>query len=131
MDSSAAIPNFSITQFTAANSFTNYTNLTIKLTADPKPRNVIIFVSNNRNVNNTPSGYLLSYVVPIAAQQQIATLQVLPTDLNAAGILYPDEAYYAAYSYVVNDASVYEDEATGKNVYNAVSNPIIDSAAIP
>jgi hypothetical protein len=52
-------------------------------------------------------------------------------DLNNAGLFYGEQVYYAAYSYVVNDASVYEDMATGKNVYNAVGSPLVDSALCP
>ncbi len=52
-------------------------------------------------------------------------------ELHNANIFYGETAYYAIYSYVVNDASVYADPHTGKKIYTAVGNPIVDSATAP
>ena len=53
-------------------------------------------------------------------------------DLNDVGYTSGTKIYYAAYSYVVGDVSVYEDQSTGRNVYNAVNtNAIVDTTYVP
>ncbi len=129
----SAIPDSFITSFQAMLSGASlYDSLTINVSTNPRARNCIIFVGNTASVANQPSHYLLRYIVSIAANATIATLLIPKQDLTNAGIASGKMAYYAAYSYVVNDASVYEDVASGKNVYNSVNpNPTIDSALVP
>ena len=102
---------------------------------DTKARNLIIFVNNKLPVNNLPENYQLAYVKPITVSgwgsAQSLTVRVPSSDLNGVNIFYGQKVYYAVYSYVVNDASVYTDEATGKNVYTAVGTGLVDSTLAP
>ena len=130
-----SVPDSFITSFkTIHNAGSLYDSLVITATPDPLPRNCIIFLNNNSNVNNYYiNGYLLAFVINIAPNVTTVT-KLVPQDalINAGFTSGVSMVYYAAYSYVINDASVYEDLSTGKNVYNAVNaNPIIDSAIAP
>ena len=130
----AAIPNFSFTTFTTySNTASPAPNdsLVITFTADPRAREFIVFVNNNASVSNTVSNYLLVYTKAIPGNATKAGIDINRQDLLDAGIPSGQMAYYAVYAYVVNDVSVYEDFATGKNVYNAVNNPMVDSALVP
>ncbi len=126
----SAIPTFSLT-------FTSYAgvvsdSLVINCTPDPQVRNCIVFVNNSASIGNQPAYYLLSYVKSIPANASQVTMVINKQELYNTEVLATGSmAYYALYSYVVNDQSVYEDQTTGKNVYNAVSNPVIDSALVP
>ena len=131
----SAIPDSFITSFHANhNSGSLYDSLVITVTADPQPRNCIVFLNNTPAVSNFyVNGYLLSYIHTIPANATSVTILVSKDELTSAGFVSgTSEVYYAAYSYVVNDGSVYEDVASGKNIYNAVNtNPTIDSAIAP
>jgi hypothetical protein len=129
----SAIPNQFIAGFASARSGVSaFDSLVIQVLPDARERNCIIFAGNNSGVNNGITSYLLHYVVRIPANASVATLMIPGQDLTNAGLVSGKMAYYAAYSYVVNDASVYEDISYGKNVYNAVNDTSwIDSALVP
>ncbi len=126
-------PTFNVESFTAMhNAGSTYDSLIITAGADTRARNCIVFVNNKPAVNNQPGNYLISYVKTINPNTGIAVLRIPAWELNSAGIFFGEPVYFAAYSYVVNDASVYEDPATGKNIYNAVGTTVlIDSAICP
>ena len=127
----SALPRFSVSSVTAAeNTAAQSDVLTITVPADARDRNCIVFVAGNVSVRN--NNYLLDYVVPVPANSTTATLTVPAQDLYNVGFVTGSMTYYAAYSYVVNDMSVYEDLSSGKRVYNAVDSvAYIDSAVCP
>ncbi len=128
----SAIPGFAITGFTAAqSSVTANDSLVINVNADTRIRRCILFVNSASTVSNDISNHLFGYIIDIPANNTTVTVSVPAQDLYNANITSGRKVYYAVYSYVVNDASVYEDFTTGKKVYNAVSNPLIDSAIAP
>jgi len=128
----SAIPSFSLSFTYAGPAASLNDSLVINCQpSDPQARNCIIFVGNTPSVGAGEANYLLSYVKAIPANAQKITGIISAQELYNAGFTSGSTAYYAVYSYPVNDQSVYEDQATGKNVYNAVSNPQIDSALVP
>ena len=129
----SAIPDAFITSFTAnAGIAGNYDSLVLNVSSEIQKRNCIVFVSNTSAVSNASAGHLLTYIISIEPGTTRSTVLIPASDLRNAGIAGGSMVYYAAYSYVVNDRSVYEDFATGKYIYNAVNaNPIIDSAIAP
>ena len=130
----AAIPNFGFTTFTTYSNPTSPApndSLVITFTADVRAREFIIFVNNNALVSNATSDYLLVYAKAIPANATKANFVVYRQDLLDAGLSSGQMAYYAVYAYVVNDVSLYEDFATGKGVYTAVNNQMVDSAIAP
>jgi hypothetical protein len=125
-------PAFNISTFTAFhNAGSLFDSLVLGYEADSRPRACIVFVGKNTNVSNQPANYLLYYTKILNTWSTKVNIQVPATDLNGAGIYYGEQVFYAAYSYVINDASAYEDPATGRNVYNAIGSAIIDSAKCP
>ena len=130
----SAIPDSFVTSLSVTHYATSlYDSLVINVIPDPMPRNCIIFLNNTAAVNNTETNYLLSFVRGIPANSSSVSFLLSKEQLTNAGFKSGlSELYLAAYSYVVNDGSVYEDLATGKNVYNAVNaNPVIDSVIAP
>jgi hypothetical protein len=131
----SAIPDSFLTSFTAYhNTGSAYDSLVVTVIPNPLPRSCIIFINSNTNVtNNEYTGYLLSIVKAIPANAGTVTILVTGDELTSAGFVSGSSTvYYAAYSYVVNDYSLYEDQATGKNVYNAVNTtPLVSSAITP
>lgn len=129
----SAIPDSFLTTFSAKESIDSlHDSLTVHATIDTRARNCIVFVNSNSAVGNSTASYLLKYIVAIPANTTTTTILIPRQDLTNAGIASGKMVYYAAYSYVVGDASVYEDLTSGKNVYNAVNTyPLIDSALAP
>ncbi|MCD6013271.1 MAG: hypothetical protein K0Q79_3133 [Flavipsychrobacter sp.] len=129
----SAIPDSFITSFKAdAGILGLYDSLTLQVIPDTRARNCIIFVNNNPAVGNATTNYLLRYIVAIPAGAAKVNLLIPQQDLTNAGMASDAKAYFAAYSYVVDDKSVYADVATGKSVYNAVNAiALIDSALVP
>ena len=129
----SAIPSFTPISFSAIyDSVGLRDSLTLSFNSDSRARNCIVFVGNANTVSNATSNYLLSYVIPIPPFVTTVGFKIPAGALYNVGFLSGKLAYFAAYSYVVNDASVYEDYATGKNVYNAVNSiPAVDSAKVP
>jgi hypothetical protein len=128
----SAVPDFDVTTLTAAyDSTTHNDDITFVVPSDTRSRKAIVFVNDRLPVNSTPSGYKLAYVVSLTPNMTEGWQAVPATDLNGVKIFYGQKVYYAAYSYVVNDASLYVDESTGKNVYTAVGTPVIDSVLAP
>ena len=128
----SAIPQFYATSF-VANTVSANDSLVISLAADPRPRNCIVFVNSAVPADDTltPPNYILAYKVPVAGGATKATLMVPAQDLYNANFVSGQMVYYTEYSYVVNDASVYENPNTGQKMYYAINNPIIDSAKAP
>jgi hypothetical protein len=80
-----------------------------------------LFVGKSATVNNQVSNYTLVYAKQIPARATNVNYVVAAQDLYDGGFASGDVVYYAAYGYVIGDASIYEDLATSKAVYNAVS----------
>jgi len=132
----SAIPDFNLSTFHAYhNTGSLYDSLVITLASDTRARNLIVFVNNTSAVGNAPANNITSYIKSIPTSVWPTTTQVVMklanTDLNNVNIFYGEETYYAASSYVVNDASVYEDPATGKPVYTAIGTALVDSCIAP
>ena len=128
------IPVFSSTSFTSVKALASANDsLVISFAPDTRPRNCIIFVYDAFSYadTTTTTNYILSYKKGIAASDTAETLLVPAQDLYNVGFVPGSTVYYSEFSYVVNDASVYEDTVTGKKVYYAISNPKIDSAIVP
>ena len=131
----SAIPDSFLNSFTIIHSPGSvFDSLVVSVTANPYPRSCIVFVNNNSAVSsNEYVGYTLNYVQAIPPNSTTVYIPVSRNDLTNAGFISGSTlVYYAAYSYVVNDFSVYEDQASGKKVYNAVNaTALIDSAIVP
>jgi hypothetical protein len=126
----SAIPSFPINSLTAiVDSFTGYDSLVMGVSADTRLRRCIVFISSANTVSN--SSYLLAYEKAIPAKDTSINLMIPAQDLYNAGFTRGLTVYYAAYSYVVNDASVYDDFSTGKKVYNAVGTVVKTSVSVP
>jgi hypothetical protein len=122
------IPDSFVTAFTATKT-AGADSLVITVTPDSRFRNCIVFV-NDLTASNI--AYLLSYKVAVPGGATTATLFVPQQDLLNAGFLSGALVFYAAYSYVVNDASVYENPSTGAYIYNAVyPTPLTDTTRVP
>jgi hypothetical protein len=107
-------------------------SLVLTLSADSRTRYCIVFANNTAAVGHLPATYKWSKVISAAGGAPVIAFTVPGQDLINAGMTSGAKVYYAAYSYVVNDASVYEDLGTGQNVYNAVStNAVADSTLVP
>jgi len=121
------------------NSFSCYHNtgsandsLVLTFAPDTRNRYCIIFASNSPAIGSLPGTYLYSKVLSISYTAPLVTYAVPAQDLYNVGFASGNTVYYAAYSYVVADASVYEDPATGQMVYNAVNaHPIVDTTLVP
>lgn len=129
----SAIPGFSPTGFTAYTTTSGSgDSLVLTFTADTRARNCIVFLNNNAAVYNLPSNYLIVYTKAIPANATRVIINVPKQDLVDAGFTSGQTVYYAAYGYVVNDVSAFEDITSGKTVYNAVSTtPIMANAIVP
>ncbi len=128
----SAVPNFQVVTFKAFHNVgSQYDSLVLSFNSDSRPRNCIVFVGSSADVSNQPANYVLAYTKTVPVLATRVNIQVPVTDLNGANFFFGQEVYFAAYSYVVNDASVYEDQITGRNVYNAVGTPVIDSTTAP
>ena len=70
--------------------------------------------------------------MPVPANSTSVNLLIPAQDLRNVGIPHDAIAFYAAYSYVINDVSLYEDYSTGiaKKVYNAVGTTVKAAAAV-
>lgn len=134
----SAKPNFNISTFDAYhNTGSEFDSLVINVPSDTRARNIIVFVHNKASVSNTPGNYLLTIVKPVPAVAggwpilSKVVVRIHASELNNANIFYGEQVYFAAYSYVINDMSVYTDPGTGKEVYNALGVALIDSAMAP
>ena len=125
-------PSFNLNAISASYVTPNaYNQLVISYPLDTRARNCVVFAGTSPNVSNQPGNYSLVYIKPLAANTSAINFQVPVQDLNEAGIFYGDSVYYAAYSYVINDMSVYDDAATGKTVYNAIGLPVTHATICP
>ena len=127
----SAIPAYAPTVMTAyLSTATGNDSLVFTIIPDTRARDIIVFVNNNSTVNNLPANYLISYVKAVPANASTVTLLIPANDLHDQGINSGSTAYYTAYGYPVSDASIYEDIATGKSVYNALSTASVSASAI-
>ena len=129
----SARPDSFITSFTTyLNPGSSNDSLVITVLPDARPRKAIFFMGNSPYVNNLTTQYLLKYITTVPANATTVTQLVPRQDLTDVGYASGTKIYYAAYSYVVGDVSVYEDQSTGRNVYNAVNTtPIVDTTYVP
>ncbi len=127
----SAIPSFSPATMTAVMSATTPNDsLVFTIAPDTRARDIIVFVNNNSTVNNQPANYLLAYVKAVPANATTVSLLVPANDLHDQGINSGNTAYYAAYGYPTSNSSIYEDIATGKSIYNALSTASVSASAI-
>ena len=98
---------------------------------DTRQRYCIIFANTNTVINGQPGNYLYNKVLSIAPNTPGGTYLVPGQDLSDAGMVSGSSVFFGVYSYVINDASVYEDISTGRNVYNAISGGLADSTKVP
>ncbi len=133
----SAIPTFNLSTFDVYhNPGSEFDSVVINVAPDTRARNLIVFVNKTPDVSNIPGHYVMRMVKPVpVAPAWVTTTKVMfrihASEFNSANIFYGEQTYFAAYSYVVNDASVYTDPATGKDVYNAVGTALIDSQMAP
>ncbi len=117
----SAIPAFAPTSVTAT-ALSGADSLTLIFSADTRARNCIVFLNKGTAAGSTPDKYLLVYTKAIPANSTRPVFINIPAqDLANAGFTTGQTVYVAGYGYVVGDASAYEDLATGKTVYTAVS----------
>ena len=127
----SAMPAFSISSIAAyQDSVTQIDSLIISCAPDPQIRSCVIFVNSSSSVAPGES-YVLSYVKNIPANASQITAIITKQELIDAGFVHDGLIYFTVFSHAFNDQSAYEDLATGKTVYNAVSNPIVDSVKVP
>ena len=129
----SAIPNFSPTAIaTYPMAGANGDSLVLTFNADNRIRSCMIFVNSNATVNGLPANYLIAYTKSVPANATRVIFTVAKQDLTDAGIASGSTAFFAVYGSAVNDASAYEDLATGKGVYTALSAaPVTGSAIVP
>ena len=128
------IPAFNLSTFTAYhNTGSQYDSLVMTFPGDARVRNCIVFVNKTSNAGNMPGDYLLTYVKALPANTWSTTvvLRIPVADLNSLNLYFGDKVYYGAASYVVNDASLYEDHSSTQNVYSAVGTVLVDSTVCP
>lgn len=128
----SVIPAFSPTAFTTYPTAGPLVgdSLVVNFTPDTRARNYIIFLNNTATVNGQPANYLLAYSRGINANALRSSFVVPAQDLYDAGFTTGQTVYYAVYGYVVGDVSAYEDLATGKTVFNAISSSSLSATAI-
>lgn len=133
----SAIPTFNLSTFDVYhNPGSEFDSVIITVPSDTRARNLIVFVNKTADVNNTPGHHVMRIVKPIPIGPAWPTttkimFRIHASEFNSANIYYGEQTYFAAYSYVVNDMSVYTDPATGKDVYNAVGTALVDSQMAP
>jgi len=126
-------PQFDITALTATKlEATAEVQITLTFPIEGRVRNVLLLIGKTADVSGDPSTYLLSYVKTIPASSfGTFTTRIPVSDLNNARIFYGDVVHIAAYSYVVSDMSTYEDPITGRNVYTAIGQRVVDTCMAP
>jgi hypothetical protein len=128
----SAIPDsFVYSLTTSCDTITALDSLVLTFKHDTRARNCIVFASTSPAVGNTPDSYLWFKVISVSATAPAVSFVVPRQDLTDVGMVSGARVYYVAYSYVVGDASAYEDFNTGKNVYNAVNGAVRDSTLVP
>ncbi len=128
----SAIPDSFITSFGAYHpTGAAYDSLAFTFTSDTRQRYCILFANNSPYIGGQPGYYLYSKVLSISPTAPFVSFNVPKQDLTNVGMLSGHTVYYAVYSYVIGDASVYEDYNSGQNVYNAISGGIADTTSVP
>ncbi len=127
----SARPGFDLTSFRASYSLqlAAYDSVLVTFNADTRIRNWIVFVSNKPSVS--ASDYLLAFTKSIPANATASAFRISAPELNNAGMFFGEIAYYAAYSYAVNDISLFDEPTTGRAIYTAVGTPVRDTAIAP
>lgn len=126
----SAKPAFSLISVAYQDSITQVDSLIISCTPDPQIRSCIIFV-NGSSSTATGENYVLSYIKTIPANATQINAIITKQELIDAGFVHDSLVYYTVFSHAVNDQSAYEDQSTGKTVYNAISNPTVDTTRVP
>jgi hypothetical protein len=128
----SAIPDSFVYTFNAYHEIGSANDsLVLTFKPDSRLRSCILFANKIALAGNAPANYLWSKVLNIAPNVSQLYFLVPAQDLTNVGLLTGAKVYYATYSYVVNDGSAYEDFATGKMVFNAVSGRLVDSTIVP
>jgi hypothetical protein len=120
----AQIPNFNITSATASvNGVTGNVDFVGNVSADTRTRSALLFVGKGVGASANPATYQGVYSANIKATGTTFTISVNPSDIHDLGIPMGGTIYFAMYGAATtwNSASTYQDQATGRNVYNAIS----------
>lgn len=142
----AAIPNFNVATIDSSN-LTNLNNLvTWRIygtlsTSDPLQRDVLLLFGTGNLVSTNPSNYILNYTgktilnAKTGAYTNVYSVSVPLNELYNGGFTRGTNVTIAVtgVSGVANTASIYEDPATGRTVYAAVSpgTPVLKTIMIP
>jgi hypothetical protein len=123
----SAIPNFTLTSFSARDTTiasTNFIKLTVTPTStDPQARTVAAYFNSTSSVTSSPESSLGVYTVNIKANAATGTLLIYQSDFMNLGINSGSTVYFMAYPAASNFASSsdYEDYNNGRYYFNAVS----------
>ncbi len=129
----SAIPTFNVDSISLI-ADPNVVTITGSIAMDTRVRTVLVFVGSGSNTSNDPAHYLGSYNRNVPANQGNFMLTVPLSDLANLGIASGQTAYFAAYGATANynNSSSYEDLATGRTWFTAVSStPANRSVLIP
>lgn len=122
-------PDFDILSFNAYHTAgSGKDSLTATFAASSASRNCIVFAGRTPGVNTY--NYSLAYIKALGSGN-LLTVLVPSSDLSNAGFASGETVYYSISSYVVGDASVYEDPVSGTTVYPSTGNPLTDSTTAP
>jgi hypothetical protein len=118
--SMSAQANFAPSSVTATTSTTlGVDSVVINIAADPQVRDVIVFAGSSSAVS--AANYVTAFAVKINANATSAVTVIPATSLYELGFASGSTAYFAVYGEPVSDKSVYLDDATGQNIYTALS----------
>jgi hypothetical protein len=127
----AHIPNFNIIKvdLDSINHAQSNVIMTDTIAPDTKPRNIAIFFGSTPTASSAPGNYLGVYTYTIAANTNKFTVKIPMVNIYNAGIPSGATAYFAIYgaAYDYTTASEYQDYATGRTIYNALSATAITS----
>jgi hypothetical protein len=120
----AQIPNFNVTGATGTlNAGTGNIDFVCTATADTRNRSILLFIGKTSSASSIPSTYSAVYSGTVRANMTTGTISVNPSDIHDLGINTGATIYFSMYGAATTwaSASNYQDYATGRVVYNAIS----------
>ena len=116
------LPNFDLNSITAIDTL-GQIQVTATVNADAKARTALFFVGKQSNTSSHPDSYLTFYARTINANATSFKFTIQTSDMLNLGFNAGDAIYIAGYaaSTNYNNTSSYEDLATARTVYNAIS----------
>jgi hypothetical protein len=131
----AQIPSFNITGATASvNGTTGNVDFVGTVAADSRTRSALMFVGKTSSASSNPATYQGVYSSTIRATNTTFTISLNPSDIHDLGISTGSTLYFSMYGAATTFASAsnYQDLATGRTVYNAISTtPSMNSVIVP